>query len=93
VAVEPVGEAEQLSQPVQCRFLELLEDRGRAPEDADLVQAGRQHLGEDPGLGRSAGEVGEVAGALPVSDAVHEHLVDVAEDGLERVRSVRRLGR
>ena len=93
VPVELRRQAEQLPQPVQRHLLELLQHRRGAPEDADLVEGGDQQLGEDARLGARGREVGEVARALPVGDARHEHVVEVAEHGGERLRPVGRCGR
>ena len=86
MAVQRLGQAEQLPQPVERHLLELLQRRRGAPEDPDLVEPGDQELGEDPGLGRGRREVGEVARALPVGDARHQDLVEVAQHGGERLR-------
>ena len=42
-----------------------------------------------PGSAAGRREVGEVARALPVRDPRHEHLVEVAEHGRERLRRAR----
>ena len=89
VAVERLGQAEQLPQPVERHLLELLQRRRGAPEDADLVEPGDQQLGQDPGLGAGRREVGEVARALPVRDPRHQDLVQVAQHGGERLRRAR----
>ena len=85
MAVEAVGQAEQLPQPVERHLLELLERRRGAPEDAGLVQAGDEQLGEDPRLRRGVREVREEARALPVRERRHEDVVEVAQDGGERL--------
>ena len=76
-----VEEAKELPQPVERHLLELLQRRRGAPEDADLIQAGRQHVGQDRGLGAGGREVGKEARALPVRQARQQHLLDVAQHG------------
>ena len=89
VPVETLRQAEQVGEPGERHLLELLE-RGRgAPEDPDLVQRSDEELGKDPRLGGRRREVGEVARALPVGQSRHQHLVEVAQDGRERLRFCR----
>ena len=90
--MEPLGQPEQLAQPVERQLLQLLQHGRGAPEDADLVERRDQQLGQDPGLRARVREVREVARALPVRDAVHELLVQVAQHGRERLRRLRRRG-
>jgi hypothetical protein len=91
--VERLGQAEQLSHPVERHLLQLLQRRRGAPEDPDLVEPGDQELGENPGLRRGRGEVGEVARALPVRDARHQDPVEVAQHGSKWLRLLGRGGR
>ena len=85
VAVQAVRQPEQLREPVERQLLELLERRRGAPEDADLVQARAEQLGEDAGLRAGVREVGEEARALPVGERGQEDLVEVAEHVRERL--------
>jgi len=86
MAVEALRQAEQVGEPGERHLLELLE-RGRgAPEDPDLVQRRDEELGEDPRLGGRRREVREVTRALPVRQPRHQDLVEVTEDGRERLR-------
>ena len=85
MAVQPRREAEQVGEPGEGDLLELLERRRRPPEDPDLVEPRREELGEHPGRRPGAGEVREVAGALPVRQPRHEHLVEVPQHGGERL--------
>ncbi len=90
----PAGrEPEQLCEPREGDLLELLQRRGRPPENPHVVEAGDEQLGEDRGLGGARGEVREEARALPVREAGQQHVVEVAEDVRERLallRGVRR---
>ena len=49
------------------------------------VQGGGEKLGEDPRLRPGDGEVGEEARMVPVRDPGQKHLVEVAQDGGERL--------
>ena len=86
VPVHAGGQAQQVGEPLERHLLELLERGRRPPEDPDLVERGDEQLREDPGLRRRRREVGEVARALPVGEAGHEHVVEVAENSGERLR-------
>ena len=79
VAVPPVGQPEQLRQPVDGVRLELGQRRRRAPDEADRVERRRDQLGEDPGLRRAVGEVREEARALPVGRRGNDDLVEVSQ--------------
>ena len=90
VAVQAGRQPEQVGEPGERHLLELLERRRRAPEDPDLVEAGREELGEDPRLEPpSTGSTRSSAGSASGS-ARQQHLVEVAQHGGERLA---RLGR
>ena len=78
VAVQLRRQPEELREPVEGHFLELLERGRRPPEDPDLIERGDQELGEDAGLRCGGREVREEAGALPVREPWHEHRIEVA---------------
>ena len=90
---QPSGRPEQLRRPVADQAFELGRGRRRAPQERDRVERGGQQLGEDPRARRRVGEVGEEARVLPVRHARHEHLVEVAQDGGERLALLGRRGR
>ncbi len=88
-----VGQPEGLSQPPDDDLLELGAARRRPPQHRVLVDRRRQHLGEDPGSRGGRGEVGEEAGMLPGGRIRLDEGEVVAEDRLEALGSLRRLGR
>jgi hypothetical protein len=92
VPVQAFRKTEELSHPVDGELLELGRRRRGAPQHRVHVEGGGEELGEDAGLGPRDGEVGEEARVVPVRDPGEEHLVEVAQDGRERLRSVGRGG-
>src|SRR3712207_8829806 len=55
------------------RSLELGRSRGRAPQEGDVVQRGREQLREDRGLGRARREVGHESRVVPMGHRSEEH--------------------
>ena len=91
--VEAPRKADQLPHPVEDELLELGGGGRRPPEHRVDVQRGDQELRQDPRLGARDREVGEEARVVPVRDAREEHLVEIAQDGGERLGLPGRCGR
>ena len=88
------GSPRRLAQPVDDDLLQLRAGRARPPQHRVGVEDGRQHLADDPGPGRGAGEVGQEARVLPVSDVRLEQTPVVRQDRLDRLgRFGRRAGK
>ena len=86
-------ETNGLTQPVHHEGLQLRAGRGTGPGEAQAVDAIRQHVPEEGGVGVEGGEVGVHVGRLPVGDPGHDAPLDVPEDGVEVLPLVGRVVR
>ena len=86
-------ETDGLAQPVHDERLQLRAGRGTGPGEAQAVDAIRQHVPEEGGVGVEGGEVGVHIGRLPVGDPGHDAPLDVPEDGVEVLPLVGRVVR
>ncbi len=85
----PTGrEAEQVGYPVEDDALQLGRRRRRAPEDRVLVDRRCEQLREDRGLGARDREVAEEPRRLPVGHRREQDLVEIAENGRERLATI-----
>ena len=78
---EGLGEAEQRCEPVHDDGLELGGGGGGHPVEAHDAEAGAEHLAEEAGGAAAGREVGEVVGALPVSEPGENVVSYVSENG------------
>lgn len=86
---EGVGELEHFAQPIHDNGLELGGRWRRHPVEADDVEAGAEHLAEEAGSAAAGREVGEVVGALPVSEPWNYVVLYVFHDGFHGLGVVR----
>ena len=80
-----LGQAERLGQPVDDDLLDLGDRRAGGPDHPLRADAAGEQVAEDRGRRRVGREVGEEARVLPVRQAGHDDLVEVGEQGVERL--------
>jgi hypothetical protein len=77
--LEVLGQPEQVDEPVHHARLDLRHRRARRPQHPLRAQAGGDQLGEHGRARRVRREVGEPARGLPLRDARHHDVVQVAK--------------
>ena len=82
---EPLGQVEQLDEPVEHVRLELGHGRARRPEHPLHAEAGREQLAEHRWARAVRREIAEESRRLPVEQAGHDHAVEVCEHVGERL--------
>ena len=82
-----------LTQPVHHQGLQLSAGGRTGPGEAQTVDAVRQHVAEQGGVGVEGREVGVHVGGLPVGHPGHDAPLDVAEDGVEVLALMRSMVR
>ena len=89
-AVEGVGEAEGLAQPVEDHLLELGHRGAGGPEHPLGADAAGEQVTQDAGRGGVRGEVREEARVLPVRHAREQVRVEIGQHRVEGLGVLRR---
>ena len=84
-AVEVLGQAQPVAQPLHGDGFELRSHRRHAPDEGVGIEPAADEVAEDADARCGGREVGQVVGTLPVGDVGDDVRTEVADDVLQRL--------